>query len=160
VHPELLEQQWQPAEQRKKNLARVWATRYDEINNFEQLLTRAGNCIIKFFLHVSRDEQRKRFLERLTNPDKYWKFSPADFRERAHWDAYTEAYEDMLNATSTASAPWYIIPADHKWLMRAAVADIIAARINAMNLQYPKVSKEKRRELEQVRRVLEADEQA
>jgi PPK2 family polyphosphate:nucleotide phosphotransferase len=166
VHPELLEREWLPPEQRqdlqlaqrkKKNLAKIWSRRYDEINNFERLLTQSGNCIIKFFLHVSRDEQRNRFLERLTNPDKYWKFSPADFRERACWEAYSQAYEDMLSGTSTEYAPWYVIPADHKWFMRAAVADIIAARINAMDLKYPTVSKEKRRELEEVRRALEAD---
>jgi PPK2 family polyphosphate:nucleotide phosphotransferase len=158
VHPEWLAQQWLPEEQRKeKNLARIWATRYDEINNFEGVLTRGGNCIIKFFLHVSRAEQRKRFLERLTNPDKYWKFSAADFRERQYWDAYTAAYEDMLSATSTASAPWYVIPADHKWFMRAAVADVITARINALDLKFPQVSPAKRRQLEQVRRTLEAD---
>ena len=161
VHPELLAQQWQPAEQRKtKNLAKVWATRFDEINNFERMLTRGNNCVLKFFLHVSRDEQRKRFLERLTNADKYWKFSAADFRERGCWDAYTAAYEEMLSATSTASAPWYVIPADHKWFMRACVADIITARINALDLEFPQVSKERRRELEQVRRTLEADQHA
>ena len=161
VHPEFLEQEWLPVEQRReKKLVKLWAARYDEINNFEEILTRGGNCVIKFFLHVSRGEQRKRFLERLTNPDKYWKFSPADFRERGHWDDYQAAYEDMLSATSTERAPWYVIPADHKWFMRACVANIIAARINALHLKYPTVSKEKRRELEQVRRALEADAQA
>lgn len=158
VHPEWLAQQWLPVQQREtKNLARLWATRYDEINNFEGVLTRGGNCIIKFFLHVSRAEQRKRFLERLTDPDKYWKFSAADFRERQCWDAYTAAYEDMLSATSTASAPWYVIPADHKWFMRAAVADIIASRIRALDPRFPSVTKERRRELAQIRRALRAE---
>jgi PPK2 family polyphosphate:nucleotide phosphotransferase len=158
VHPEWLAQQWLPAEQRKtKNRARLWATRYDEINNFEGVLTRGGNCVIKFFLHVSRKEQRRRFLERLTDPDKYWKFSAGDFRERQFWDAYTEAYEDMLSATSTPAAPWYVIPADHKWFMRAAVADIIATRIRALDLNLPGVTAEKRRELTQVRRALQAE---
>ncbi len=161
VHPEFLEHEWLPTKQRQeKKLAKVWAARYDEINNFEHILTSGGNCVIKFFLHVSRDEQRKRFLERLTNPDKFWKFSPADFRERGHWDAYMAAYEAMLGATSTASAPWYVIPADHKWFMRACVARIIAARINALDLRFPQVSAEKRRQLEQVRQTLEANEKS
>jgi PPK2 family polyphosphate:nucleotide phosphotransferase len=158
VHPEFLERQWLPAEQRReKKLAKLWAARYDEINNFEHILTRGGNCVIKFFLHVSRAEQQQRFLERLTNPDKLWKFSPADFAERQCWDAYAAAYEDMLSATSTPSAPWYVIPADHKWFMRAAVADVIATRINALDLRFPTVTKEKRRELAQIRQALETE---
>ncbi len=159
VHPEWLAQQWLPAEQRngKKNLAQIWAARYDAINNFERVLTRGGNCIIKCFLHVSRAEQRRRFLDRLTDPGKYWKFSAADFQERQFWDGYVAAYEAMLSATSTASAPWYIIPADHKWFMRAAIADIIAARINALDLRFPTVGKAKRQELAQIRRALEAE---
>jgi PPK2 family polyphosphate:nucleotide phosphotransferase len=161
VHPEWLDRQWLPAEQRQtKDLARLWEARYDEINSFENVLTRGGNCIIKFFLHVSRQEQRRRFLERLTDPDKYWKFSAADFKERQCWNDYTQAYEDMLSATSTPAAPWYIIPADHKWFMRAAVADIIVSRINALNLQFPPVTREKRRELAQVRRALETETRA
>jgi PPK2 family polyphosphate:nucleotide phosphotransferase len=158
VHPEWLEQQWLPAELRqKKDLAKIWAARHDEINDFEAVLARGGTCIIKFFLHVSRAEQRKRFLERLTDPDKCWKFSAADFRERQCWDAYTAAYEDMLSATSTALAPWYVIPANHKWFMRAAVADIIAARINALDLGFPEVSEEQRKELAQIRQALESE---
>lgn len=156
VHPEWLDRQWLPAEQRRqKNLVKIWATRYDEINNFEQVLARSGVCVIKFFLNVSREEQRKRFLDRLNDPGKCWKFSAADFHERQYWDDYTAAYEDMLSATSTRSAPWYVIPADRKWFMRAAVADIISARINTLDLQLPTVSKQKRGELARIRRALE-----
>jgi PPK2 family polyphosphate:nucleotide phosphotransferase len=158
VHPEWLAQQWLPVELRKsKDLARIWSSRYSEINDFEAALTRGGVCIVKFFLHLSRGEQRKRFLERLTDPDKYWKFSPADFRERQYWDAYTAAYEDMLSTTSTPQAPWHVIPADHKWFTRAAVADIIAARINAMDLRLPTVSNERERELASIRVALESE---
>jgi PPK2 family polyphosphate:nucleotide phosphotransferase len=161
VHPEWLTQQWLPREQRvEKNPARIWPARYEEINNFERILTHGGNCILKFFLHVSKAEQQQRFVARLTDPDKYWKFSAADFRERQCWDAYVAAYEDMLGATSTKHAPWYVIPADHKWFMRAAVAEIIAARIEALDLRLPAVSPEKRRELARIRKALAAETQS
>jgi PPK2 family polyphosphate:nucleotide phosphotransferase len=161
VHPEFLAPQGLPPDQLKPAaLKRLWPRRYDEINRFEATLVENGTSIIKFFLHVSRAEQRRRFLARLTDPEKLWKFSPADFAERARWHDYRKAYEDMLSATSTPAAPWYIIPADHKWFMRALVADVVAARIGESGLCYPEVPPEKRRELAMLRRKLEGDERA
>ena len=157
VHPELLELQRSPRRYRGKNLMKVWEARYEEINVFERMLTQNDVCIIKFFLHVSREEQRKRFLERLSNPQKHWKFSAADIRERTHWNRYMDAYEDMLNATSTESAPWYVVPADKKWFTRACVADIITSRIGELNLKYPEPSDEQRRTLQSSRQQLEAE---
>lgn len=121
------------------------------------MLTRSGNRVIKLILHVLQAEQWRRFLERLTAPDKYWRFLAAGFHERQYWDAYGEACEDMLSATSSPHAPWYVILADHKLCMRAAVADIIAARINALDLRIPEVSKEKLRELTVLRDALESE---
>ena len=157
VHPELLEQQWLSRAQRTDNLDKVWSHRFEQINMFERILTNNGTIILKFFLHLSKSEQRERFLERLTNPEKYWKFSVSDYRERQHWDAYQAAFEDMLRETSTDWAPWYVIPADKKWFMRACVADIIAARIGELDLNYPKVSDEQCARLEEVRKELEKE---
>ena len=109
-------------------------------------------------MHVSRNEQRARFLARLDNPEKNWKFSAADVRERAHWDEYMRAYEHMLSATSTDAAPWYIIPADKKWFMRACVADIISAHLHDLNLEYPHVGEREAAELAEAKRQLEAEE--
>lgn len=140
VHPEWLEQQWLPREFRGGDVSGLWQKRFDEINAFERLMTGNGVVIIKFFLNLSRKEQRERFLERLDNPDKHWKFSAQDVAERAHWDDYTRVYEEMLSHTSTAHAPWYVVPADRKWFTRACIADIIAARIEALDLSWPTVS--------------------
>jgi PPK2 family polyphosphate:nucleotide phosphotransferase len=112
----------------------VWRDRFDDIAAFENHLTRSGTVILKFFLNLSKDEQRKRLLERIDRPEKNWKISAADIRERAFWDGYQHAYESMLTHTSIASAPWYIIPADHKWFTRVAVADILVARLKALDL--------------------------
>lgn len=139
VHPEFLAKQWLPPELRKDHKA-LWKTRYAEMNRFESVLKHESNTtVLKFFLNVSKGEQRKRFLERLDNPEKNWKFSLADLRERRHWDEYQRAYEDMLEATSTEVAPWYVIPADKKWFTRACVADIITSRIQELGLKYPSV---------------------
>jgi PPK2 family polyphosphate:nucleotide phosphotransferase len=142
VHPEFLESQWLPPGARREPNDALWKTRFDEINAFEEALVEGGTLVLKFFLNVSRQEQRERFLARLTDKAKQWKFSPADFRERARWDEYMRAYEEMLSATSTKEAPWYVIPADHKWFMRAAVADVITAKIQELDLRFPKVKKE------------------
>jgi PPK2 family polyphosphate:nucleotide phosphotransferase len=134
VHPQILDGQKLPPGKRGRSF---WASRYEDINNFEKHLTRNGTVILKFFLNVSREVQKQRFLERLEDPEKNWKFSPGDVAERGFWKEYMEAYEDALAATSTDDAPWYVIPADHKWATRAIVADIISSTLEGMNLKYP-----------------------
>jgi PPK2 family polyphosphate:nucleotide phosphotransferase len=154
VHPELL------AAQRLQTSTyddKFWQSRYDDINAFEHSLTRGGVCIIKFMLNVSKQVQKERFLERLDNPEKHWKFSIGDLRERRCWDDYTHAFESMLSATSTAWAPWYVIPADKKWFMQALVADIITSRIDELNLQMPKLSEDQRQKLNVARAELVAE---
>ena len=152
VHPELLETQKLPPGKRGKAF---WKARYDDINSFERHLVRNGTVVLKFFLHVSKEEQRKRFLERLTRPDKHWKFSHADLAERAHWDDYVEAYQDAISATSTKWAPWYIVPADNKWATRAIVADIIVSTLKGLDLKYPELDEEQLKVLGEARRQLE-----
>jgi polyphosphate kinase 2 (PPK2 family) len=117
----------------------VWRDRFEDINAFERHLHRDGTRIVKIFLHVSRDEQKRRFLERLDNPAKYWKFSAADLAERAHWPGYRAAYEEAITATSTSWAPWYVVPADHKYALRALVGGIVVDAIDRMDLQPPQV---------------------
>jgi polyphosphate kinase 2 (PPK2 family) len=157
VHPEFLDSQRLARELRKKGLDHLWQMRYDDINAFEKTLAKENTRVLKFFLHVSREEQRVRFLERLDNPEKNWKFSAADVRERANWDDYQQAYQDMLSATSTEAAPWYIIPADKKWFMRACVADIISMQLRELNLEYPHVGEREAAELAEAKRQLEAE---
>ena len=154
VHPEYLKPQKLPPGHDPPEL---WSKRFEDINGFEHALTRSGTEIIKFFLHVSKDEQKQRFLDRLTEPKKHWKFNAADLKERGHWNDYQHAFEEMLAATSTRWAPWYAIPADDKWFMRALVADIIATRIGELDLRYPEVSDEDRQELAVARAALEAE---
>jgi PPK2 family polyphosphate:nucleotide phosphotransferase len=154
VHPEYLEKQRLP---RELATDRIWDHRFEDIRNWEKYLTRNGTVIRKFFLHVSKDEQKRRFLARLEEPEKNWKFQPGDVKERALWDDYQRAYEDMLGATSTTYAPWHIIPADHKWFARLAVADIIIDTLRSMKLHYPKLSKETRAGLEAAKQSLEGE---
>ena len=154
VHPELHERQKLPPGKRGKSF---WQERYDDINHFERHLSRNGTLILKFFLHLSKDEQKKRFLERLETPEKHWKFSTSDLAERAFWKDYMEAFEEALSATSTEWAPWYIIPADHKWVARAVVADILTSTISSLHLTYPEVTPEKRKALEEARIQLEEE---
>jgi polyphosphate kinase 2 (PPK2 family) len=135
----------------------VWRARFQEINAFEEALTSKYIRILKFFLHVSKKEQKERFLKRIDDPEKNWKFSAADVRERKHWDDYQQAYEEMLNATSTQTAPWYVIPADKKWFTRACVADIITGQIQRLDLKYPNLSDTERLSLADARRELEAE---
>lgn len=139
VHPELLGKQKLPPQLIHKA---IWEERYEDINNFELHLARNGTRIIKIFLHVSKDEQKRRFLERLDKPAKNWKFSLGDLEERKLWDKYQAAYEEMLAATTTKHAPWYVIPADHKFVARAAVAEILTNTILDLAVDYPTVSKE------------------
>jgi len=152
VHPEILKAQKIPPELEKKS---IWKERFEDINNFEKYLTRNGTVILKFFLNVSKEEQKKRFLSRIDNASKNWKFSHADVKERMLWDRYIEAYEDMLTHTSTGHAPWHIIPADHKWFTRAAVAHTIVSRLKKLKMRYPVVSKRKKEELQKAKRILQ-----
>ena len=144
VHPELLDRQTLPPELVTKG---IWKDRFQDIRNFERYLTRNGVLIRKFFLHVSKGEQKKRFLERLDNPEKNWKFSANDIKERSFWGDYMDAYEDMIRHTASPEAPWYVVPADNKWFTRIAVAAAVIETLDALNLSYPKVSKEKLKEL-------------
>jgi PPK2 family polyphosphate:nucleotide phosphotransferase len=152
VHPEWLGP-GAPAEPDGK----FWEKRYEDINNFEKHLSRNGTLVLKFFLHVSKDEQKRRFLERLTNPEKHWKFSEADLAEREHWKDYRRAFEEALSATSTKRAPWHVIPADRKYVARALVADIVTNAIQDMGLEFPKVSEAKMAKLAAARAHLEND---
>lgn len=139
VHPKFLDaQNLMPY----KKLTDLWKRRYEEIRMFEKTLTESGTSVLKFYLHISRDEQRKRLLERLESPDKHWKFNAGDLAERKLWKEYQEAFEDAMEATSTKASPWYVIPADDKWYARAAVADLISGHLDSLDLEYPKVSTE------------------
>jgi len=150
VHEDLLLNE-QPVVPASKNV--VWEERFEDINVFERHLTRSGTVIVKFLLHVSKDEQRERLLARLEDPNKLWKLSPNDVRERRYWEKYQDAYERMLSATSTKWAPWYVIPADHKWFMRTAIADVLVRRLEALDLHYPGGVAQKSM-LEEIRREL------
>jgi PPK2 family polyphosphate:nucleotide phosphotransferase len=152
VHPEFLAKQRLP-----KVDDDIWERRFKEINNFERYLTDNGTVVLKFFLHVSKKEQKKRFLSRIDEADKNWKFSPADYAERAYWDKYQDAFEDLLNHTSTEEAPWFVIPADNKWFARLAVSEAICAVLDGLDLAYPTVSKERKAELQKIRAELEAE---
>lgn len=152
VHPELLGRQHIHASKKREKL---WATRFRDINNFEQYLTENGIAILKFFLHLSKEEQKKRFLARLDAADKSWKFSESDVRDRAYWDDYRRAFEDMLSHTSSDHAPWYVVPADRKWFTRVVVADVIARKMESLNLSYPELDRTGREALERARLLLE-----
>ena len=151
VHQELLQHQKLP---RACVDAQIWNDRYKDIRNFERYLARNGVAICKFFLHVSRGEQKRRFLERLERPEKNWKFSANDARERPYWKDYMRAYEDAIRETAAEHAPWYVVPADNKWFTRVIVAAAIIDTLAALDLHYPKVDKAKRKELAAVRRQL------
>ena len=151
VHPELLQRQHLPA---GRITASIWKERYEDIRDIERYLWRNGTIIRKFFFHVSRAEQRRRFLARLDDPAKNWKFSINDVNERLKWDEYMRAYEDALSATSTRHAPWYVIPADNKWFTRLAVANVIIETLESMDLHFPIVDRRKHRELREARRRL------
>lgn len=153
VRPKILAGQKLPKKLVTKD---VWKQRFEDINAFEKYLSRNGVVIRKFFLHVSREEQKERFLERLDRPEKNWKFSSADVREREHWTDYMHAYEDMIRHTATPHAPWYVIPADHKWFTRLVVAASIIETMESLDLKFPKLSDEQRGELAAARELLEA----
>jgi PPK2 family polyphosphate:nucleotide phosphotransferase len=151
VHPEILDHQQLPPGKRGD---KFWNTRYDDINAFERHLVKNGTLILKFFLHISKKEQKERLLERLEDKEKYWKFSLSDLAERRYWDDYLNAYEEMLSRTSTDEAPWYVIPADFKWVARTVVADIISSKIQTLDLQFPRVPEESLKQLEKARKEL------
>jgi PPK2 family polyphosphate:nucleotide phosphotransferase len=151
VHPELLAKQKIPQQLLTKD---IWEERYHDIRHFERYLTRNGVVIRKFFLYVSAEEQKKRFLERLDNPAKNWKFSSGDSRERGFWKEYMEAYEDMICNTATDYAPWYVVPADNKWFTRVVVAAAVIDAISSLDLQYPEVTEEQRKELAAAKKAL------
>ena len=154
VHPEFLAAERIPDAKVNKDF---WQARYEDINSFEHHLTRNGTKVVKFFLNISKDEQRKRFLSRMDEPDKHWKISPSDIAERAHWDEYMDAFEECIAATSTEYAPWYVIPANHKWVSRALVANILVDTINSLDLKYPEVSAEKMKAIEAAKKQLEKE---
>jgi PPK2 family polyphosphate:nucleotide phosphotransferase len=155
VHPEYLKFQKLP--QLPKDLDDLWEERYESIREHEKHLARNGTLILKFWLNVSREEQRRRLLSRLDEPEKHWKFEAADIAERAHWKDYMRAYEDALNATSRACAPWYVIPADHKPSMRLAVARIVVQSLQRLGLRYPELDPQNRHKVAAMRRTLESE---
>jgi PPK2 family polyphosphate:nucleotide phosphotransferase len=157
VHPELLGRQKIPSSLVTKD---IWLERYQDISNFEDYLSRNGVLIRKFFLHLSKKEQKERLLSRLEEPDKNWKFSMADLHERKHWDDYMEAYEKMIRHTATDQSPWYVVPADHKWFTRLVVAEVIVDALESLDLSYPEVDQAKRKELAAVRRALASNRKA
>ncbi len=144
VHAALLEKEHIPTKEAASNM---WRDRYQDIAAFERHLVRNGTLVVKFFLHLSKGEQRKRLLERIDTPEKNWKLSASDVRERTFWDRYQRVYEELLEHTSSESAPWHVIPADHKWFTRAAVADVICSQLEALHLTYPHVSEERRAQI-------------
>jgi polyphosphate kinase 2 (PPK2 family) len=152
VHPQILESQKLPKPLVTKH---IWQERFEDINNFERYATRNGIAVVKFFLHVSRKEQKRRFMERLRTPDKNWKFSASDVKERQCWDEYQEAYEDMIRHTASEHAPWYVVPADNKWFTRLVVAQAVVDALKGMDLKYPKVSDAEQAALAQARQQLE-----
>jgi PPK2 family polyphosphate:nucleotide phosphotransferase len=154
VHKEFLDRQQLPPQLKDTD---IWERRFEEINNFEKYLTNNGIIVLKFFLNVSKETQRKRFLERIDLPDKNWKLSAADVLERRHWDAYMDAYGEMFNRTSTPWAPWYIIPADHKWFTRLAVVSVINHTLEGLKLAYPEVSPEQKEALKKAKEELEQE---
>jgi PPK2 family polyphosphate:nucleotide phosphotransferase len=154
VHPEILKTQRTPP---SLVTNRIWDERFEDICCLEQHMARSGTVIRKFFLHLSRQEQKKRFLKRLEEPEKNWKFSASDVRERKCWDDYQQAYEDMIRNTAKKHAPWYIVPADNKWFTRLVISTVIVDTLESLDLQYPKVEADKKKELVAARKQLEKE---
>ncbi|MFI5237899.1 MAG: polyphosphate kinase 2 family protein [Ignavibacteriales bacterium] len=151
VHKEIFAKQKLPEKLVTKH---IWDERFQDIRNFEKYLTRNGTIVRKFFLHVSKDEQKKRFLERIDNADKNWKFSSTDAKERGYWDDYMKAYEEMIRSTATKDSPWYVVPADNKWFTRLVVAAAVIDTLASLDLNYPEVGEEKQKELEEAKSLL------
>ncbi len=154
VHPEFLENQKVPRELITKE---IWKERFQDIRSFERYLAHNGVVIRKFFLHVSRKEQKRRFLQRLETPEKNWKFSASDTKERGYWDKYMEAYEETIRHTATKHAPWYVVPADNKWFTRIVVAAVVIDTLASLNLEYPRVDEAKRKELAAAKQALKKE---
>ncbi len=154
VHPEFLDRQRIPARLVKRDL---WAQRFESINDYERHLVKNGTLVVKFFLHVSKDEQRRRFLERLEQPSKHWKFNPGDVGERDRWDDYMAAYEDMIQHTATRQAPWYVVPADRKWFTRLVVVESIVDAMEGLDLAVPAVLPEQRKAMQAAKAALERE---
>ncbi len=154
VRPEVLEKQKLPTQDKTKVF---WDQRYEDINLFERHLVRNGTIVLKFFLHISKKKQKERFLKRLKDPDKYWKFSLADLSERSKWQDYLQAYQEMLNKTNTEWAPWYIIPSDKKWVTHASISEIIVAQIQKMQLKYPVLDSAAKEALDKAKAELEKE---
>jgi PPK2 family polyphosphate:nucleotide phosphotransferase len=155
VHPEILAGQSLP--EAVKNDKNIWKKRFEQIRHYENYLAENGVHVLKFFLNVSKEEQKKRFLARIETPEKNWKFSAADAKERAFWGDYMKAYEEALEATSTEKAPWYVIPADKKWFARVAISNIIAEKLESLNLQFPQISEAHRQSLFEAKKILESE---
>ncbi|KQT21322.1 MAG: polyphosphate kinase 2 family protein [Bradyrhizobium sp.] len=155
VHPEILAKEKLPPKLVTKN---IWKERFEDISAFERYLCRNGTVVLKFFLNVSKEEQRERFLERLENPAKQWKFSMDDIRERALWPRYQAVYQDIVRHTATQHAPWYVVPADHKWFARVVIGSVINAALEKLDLRFPRADKASLEEFEQVRKALEKEE--
>ena len=153
VHRGYLESQQLPDAVKKDK--DIWKKRFKQIRNWEDMLAENGTHVVKFFLNVSKDEQKKRFLERIERPEKNWKFNSGDSKERALWSDYMKAYEDAISATSTENSPWYIIPADKKWFTRLAVSEIIVKKLESLDLKYPEVTDAQRSELSEAKKILE-----
>jgi len=154
VHPEILAKQKLPDQYKN---SKIWKQRFEQINNFEQYLVQNGVEVVKIFLNVSRDEQKRRFLDRIEQPEKNWKFSLADAKERGSWDDYMSAYEDMIRHTSTKHAPWHVIPADNKWFARLAVAAVIGEKLKSLKLAYPEIDGQQKEALAEAREALEGE---
>ena len=154
VHPKLLEHQKLPASLSGKD---IWQKRFEDIRAFERHLVRNGTLVLKFFLHVSKDEQGKRFLDRIEEPAKRWKFSMADVSERKLWDKYQGAYEEMIRNTSRPDAPWYVVPADHKWFTRMVIAGVLVRELRALGIDFPKIKGKALKELQKARKALKAE---
>ncbi len=155
VHPEYLEKQHLPEKLVSK---KIWDERFESINNFERHLTRSGTVVLKFFLHISLEEQKKRLLERLDDQEKNWKFEVADLAERKRWDNYMGAFEEMVQATATKDAPWFVVPADHKWFARLVVSSVVIETMRQLGLHVPELSGEEKLKLDAARKALESDE--
>jgi PPK2 family polyphosphate:nucleotide phosphotransferase len=155
VHPERLEDQQLPP--RIRDSRNIWRQRFTQINNFEQYLTENGIHVMKFFLHLSKEKQRERLLERLEVPEKKWKFSMNDVTERGRWDEYMSAFEEAITQTSTKDAPWYIVPADHRWFSALVVAELVLAKLKSLKLRYPPASSDGKKEMEKARKLLTRD---
>jgi PPK2 family polyphosphate:nucleotide phosphotransferase len=154
VHPDILAKEKIPPKLITRN---IWRERFEDISAFERYLAHNGTVILKFFLNISKEEQRKRFLARLDEPSKNWKFSMADIAERALWGKYQAAYQEMVRHTSTALAPWYVVPADHKWFARVVIGSAIVSTLETLNLRFPRADKESLQEFKQVRKALLAE---